>query len=75
MFMGGTLQGKSVDNTTDQYVEPWLEALQQIAPPAVEIYTIDRETPVSTLEKASPEQLDEIARRVRALGLTCSVSY
>ena len=39
------------------------------------IYTIDRETPVSTLCKAQPETLDAIAQRVRDLGLTCSVAY
>ena len=71
MFMSG----KGVDNTSDEYVQPWLEALLKIAPRQVMIYTIDRETPIKGLEKAQPEILDGIAEKVRALGIECSVSY
>ena len=52
MFMKGESQGKSVDNTTDEYVLPWLEAVKEIAPRQVMIYTIDRETPDHDLKKA-----------------------
>ena len=75
MFMGGCYEGRSVDNTGDEYVEPWLRALERISPREVMIYTIDRETPAPGLLKAEPEKLDEIAGRVRNLGLMCSVSY
>ena len=75
MFMGGTLDGASVDNTGASYVDPWLQALLRIKPSQVMIYTIDRETPIATLCKASHETLDSIADRVRAMGLQCSVSY
>lgn len=75
MFLTGTLEGHDVDNTTPRYVEPWLRAVERIAPRQVMIYTIDRETPVGTLRKAPPHQLDEIARQVRRLGIPCSVSY
>ncbi|MCR4920092.1 MAG: radical SAM protein [Bacteroidaceae bacterium] len=75
MFMGGELNGKSVDNTGEEYVVPYLQALQRIGPNQVMIYTIDRETPVSGLKKASHEQLDAIAQRIRDLGIATSVSY
>ena len=75
LFMSGEYQGKSVDNTADVYVQPWLKALARIRPEAVYIYTIDRETPAKGLRKASPEVLDAIGERVKALGLECSVSY
>jgi hypothetical protein len=75
MFMGGEVNGESVDNTGDGYVLPYLEALQRIRPRQVMIYTIDRETPVEGLLKAKPEQLDSIARRIRELGIEVSVSY
>lgn len=75
MFMGGCYEGHSVDNTGNEYVEPWLKALERIRPSQVMIYTIDRETPAPGLLKAKPEKLDEIAGRVRNLGLMCSVSY
>ena len=39
------------------------------------IYTIDRETPLQGLLKATREQLDAIRDRVTALGIPCSASY
>lgn len=75
MFLGGLSQGHDVTNTSDRYVQPWLEALQRIAPRQVMIYTIDRETPDHDLVKAAPEVLDAIGARVQALGIPCSVSY
>ncbi len=75
MFMGGSMDGHSVDNTGEEYVKPWLDAIRRINPKQVMIYTIARETPFRTLEKALPQRLDEIATRVRAMGITCSVGY
>ena len=76
MFLSGTdATGRDVTNTSEDFVRPWLSALQVIGPEKVMIYTIDRETPVPTLLKASPEMLDSIAAQVRALGLECSVAY
>jgi wyosine [tRNA(Phe)-imidazoG37] synthetase (radical SAM superfamily) len=75
MFLTGTMDGKDMDNTSDSYVLPWIETLKKIAPSQVMIYTIDRETPVSTLRKASHETLDRIAAQLRANGLVTSVSY
>ena len=69
------LVGLSVDNTTDRYVLPWLDAVRDIAPRQVMIYTIDRETPDQNLQKATPEELDRIAALVREAGMEVSVSY
>ena len=75
MFMQGTAGGESVDNTGDDYVLPWLKAVADIAPQQVMVYTIDRETPMQSLLKATPQQLDRIALLVRQLSIPCSVSY
>ena len=75
MFLDGTHDGISVNNTGDEYVRPWMEALCRIRPQQVMIYTIDRQTPVDTLRKVSPQQLDAIAERVHAAGIPVSVSY
>ena len=76
MFMQGTLSnGFSVDNTKEEYVATWLDAIRQIAPQEVMIYTIDRETPDHNLKKASHETLDGICERVNAMGIKCSASY
>ena len=75
MFMRGQYQGESVDNTSEQFVAPWLDVVRQINPQQVMVYTIDRETPAHGLEKASREQLDAIRDRVIAAGIPCTASY
>ena len=75
MFMRGECNGESVDNTGDEYVQPWLDAVSEIGPRQVMVYTIDRETPAQGLLKATPAQLDAIKQRVEALGIPCSASY
>ena len=75
MFMQGEYNGESVDNTGEEYVAPWLEAVKEIKPQQVMIYTIDRETPAHHLQKASREQLDVIRDRVIAAGIPCTASY
>ena len=75
MFMRGSASGESVDNTGEEFVAPWLEAVKDIKPQQVMIYTIDRETPTQGLLKATHEQLDAIRDRVIAAGIPCTASY
>ncbi|MEG1685430.1 MAG: radical SAM protein [Bacteroides sp.] len=75
MFMKGLYQGKSVDNTTDRYVIPWIEAVKSIAPRQVMIYTIDRETPDHELCKATHEELDRIVEMLIKEGISANASY
>ena len=75
MFMKGTFEGRDVDNTSERFVRPWIETVKRIAPFEVMIYTIDRETPDHDLRKATHEELDGIADRLRKEGLLVSVSY
>ena len=75
MFMTGEADGRSVDNTGDEYVAPWLETVKSISPESVMIYTIDRETPAHGLRKAPKEALDAIRDRVIACGIPCTASY
>ena len=71
MFM----RGLNYDNTGEAYVGPWLEAVKEIRPQQVMIYTIDRETPTQGLLKATHVQLDRIRDRVIAAGIPCTASY
>ncbi len=75
IFLHGHCHGEDVDNTGDAFVLPWLDAVREIAPSQVMVYTIDRETPTPTLQKATREELDGIADRVRAMGIPCQASY
>lgn len=74
LFLKGHYQGQSINNTTEEEVQAWLQLLQQIAPREVMIYTIARDTPIPTLEKADSTTLHAIADRVKALGIKTQVS-
>ncbi len=71
MFM----KGEGVDNTGDEYVIPWMEALKDIRPQQVMVYTIDRNTPDHHLQKATRKELDTIRDRIIAQGIPCTASY
>lgn len=75
MFMKGVADGIDVNNTGDEYVLPWIAAVKEIAPREVMIYTIDRETPIEGLEKASHEELDHIVELLKGEGIKASASY
>ena len=74
MFLRGEYLGKRVDNTTEEEVSAWLKLVAEIKPKQVMVYSLDRDTPCQTLEKVEKEELREIAARVEALGITCSVA-
>lgn len=75
MFMKGTMDGRDVDNTSDRFVLPWLDAVKQIAPREVMIYTIDRETPDRDLRKATHTELDRIVALIETAGIEATASY
>ena len=74
MFLRGEYLGKRVDNTTPEEVEAWLRLIEEIKPKQVMVYSLDRDTPCKTLEKVEKDELREIAVRVEALGIACSVA-
>lgn len=75
MFLKGEVDGRNVDNTGDSYVMPWIAAVKEIAPREVMIYTIDRETPIGTLQKATREELDRIVALLADEGIKATASY
>ena len=75
MFLKGGYQGTDMDNTSDKYVLPWIEAVKEIAPRQVMIYTIDRETPDHDLQKATHEELDRIVALLEKEGIPATASY
>lgn len=74
MFLRGEHNGKVVDNTIEREVAGWLEALREIAPKQVMVYSLDRPTPEQKLVKVPREELEKIADRARALGFDVSVA-
>lgn len=75
LFLKGSFKGKIVDNTTEVEIDAWLQLIGKINPHMVMIYTIARDTPVDTLSKVTPEELDAIAFRVESQGIKVQVSY
>ncbi len=74
MFLRGTVNGKTIDNTTKTEVEAWMGAIRQIRPQQVMMYSLDREAPLSTLSKVSVDDMEKIAALLRAEGFQVSVA-
>ena len=73
LFLRGKLADGIIDNTTEEEISAWLEALKIIHPKQVMIYSIDRETPTKGLEKVPLATLQKIADRARAIGFDVMV--
>lgn len=74
MFTRGMHDGMRVDNTTNEEVDLWLDAIARIRPRQVQIYSIDRKTPEQQLEKVPLEELQAIGDKVKALGIDINVA-
>lgn len=74
MFLRGSYQGDDFDNTSEVEVAAWLEAMAEIKPKQIMIYSLDREAPVSTLQKVSFAELNKIAELAKVQGFDVSVT-
>ena len=75
MFLRGTVNGVRVDNTTEREVEAWLEVVKRVKPRQVQLYSLDRKTPIDTLIKVEGPELEVIAKKVKELGIETIVTY
>lgn len=64
-----------VDNTTPDAVSAWLQAVRQVRPQSVQLYSLDRSAPNKTLVKVDYSTLQDIAQRVEALGIAAQVFH
>lgn len=74
MMLRGNHDGKHIDNTTPGEIDALIEAYKRIKPREVMLYSIDRATPESDLQKVEREELESIACRMRDAGITVQVS-
>lgn len=75
LFVRGEFRGRVIDNTTVRELKAWLDALREIAPREVMIYTIHRDTPEGgKLCKVPADELQRIASMAEALGIETQVS-
>ena len=73
LFIRGSHAGINIDNTTTEEVSRLLELYREIGPAEVQVYTIARDTPVSTLNKVPLKDLEEIALQIDELGIRTAV--
>ncbi len=74
MFLRGKCDGVDVDNTHEDELELWIDAIKKIAPKEVMLYSLDRTPPCSTLEAVSYEEMEEVAKRLRTLSIPCTTA-
>ena len=73
MFVRGSHDGITIDNTTPREIAALIRAYKEIAPREIMIYSLDRPTPEVNLKKVESDELAKIAERLRGEGL--KVSY
>jgi len=73
LFVRGSHEDRVIDNTTEEELEALLSLYDEIRPIEIQAYTIARDTPVSSLSKVPLADLENIAARIRELGIEVSV--
>lgn len=63
------LAGGSLGNASPNDIETLITCLAQIRPHTVQLYTLDRVSPKSSLLRLDPGHLDSIARHLHHLGI------
>ena len=74
MMLRGKHDGETIDNTTEEEIEALLSAYLEIRPAEVMLYSIDRPTPESNLQKVERDELEKIATRFREKGIKVQVN-
>ncbi len=75
MMLRGNHNGRHIDNTVPEEIDALIEAYRRIGPREVMLYSIDRPTPESDLQKVRRDELETIASRIlRETGIKVQVS-
>lgn len=75
MLIRGDVDGRLVDNTTDEELTLYLKHLKEIKPKLVMLYPIDRQTPYRTLEKVPEAEFKALAVKIEQMGIKAEVFY
>lgn len=68
MLIKGNYKGQVIDNTTNNEIDALIEAIKDIAPRKVMIYTIARDTPADNLEEVPNDELKRIGAQLEELA-------
>lgn len=75
IFTIGSVNGKLIDNTLESVLNAWIDRLIEIQPREVMLYTIDRDTPIDTLQKIPKSDLERIVPKPEEVGVKPIISY
>lgn len=64
MITRGTHNGQPIDNSTYEEVSALIDAYKKIRPREIMLYSLDRPTPETNLQKVSKAELQAIAKRI-----------
>lgn len=73
MFLRGEQNGVKFDSTDPSNTEPWIRLVKELKPREVMMYTIDRETPNSTLRKVTVQEMERIAEPLIKEGIVVQI--
>lgn len=73
MFLRGEQNGIKFDSTDPANTEPWIRLVKELKPREVMMYTIDRETPNSSLRKVTVQEMERIAEPLLAEGIVVQI--
>jgi wyosine [tRNA(Phe)-imidazoG37] synthetase (radical SAM superfamily) len=68
LFFSGYIEGKRVNNTTEEELAAWVALVDELKPRQVMVYTLDRMTPAPDLIKCPLDKLQAIAAIIREKG-------
>jgi len=69
LFFKGEIDGQYFNNAAEPHLSLWMNVVKQLHPRKVMIYSLDRNTPAQALEKIPMEELQEIVRLLKAIGI------
>lgn len=73
LFIKGEYNGNSFNNTSPDELQALIEVLKEINPRYVMVYSIERDTPLNSLERISASGLNTIARLISDNGVKTHV--
>lgn len=74
MFFSVKTNDRNFDNTSEESITLYLDALQQLKPSEVMIYSVSRDTPMSGIVKCDLDTLNKIAARIESMGIKTLVT-
>ena len=74
MFLRGVVDGVKVDSMRKDLLEGWQKMVIALRPREVMLYTLDRQPPLSTLEKVSVKEMEQAAEPLKKAGIKIRIS-